>query len=160
MLCEPSCRGSRGGRLKEEQRSAARARLPVFTSIGRHAGTSSHPQSRPCHHHKVVKSAFSWSTYRCIVQARYQQHQHPSAGRATALINHRLDSIPSHPGYSSLYIVEMPSSCLPNANATSNPNYRAVLQEILSSAAAPGWHGAAMIGHGAEDLELLLQVFA
>ena len=96
----------------------------------------------------------------CIVQARYQQHQHPSAGRATALINHRLDSIPSHPGYSSLYIVEMPSSCLPNANATSNPNYRAVLQEILSSAAAPGWHGAAMVGHGAEDLELLLQVFA
>ena len=54
----------------------------------------------------------------------------------------------------------MPSSCLPNANATSNPNYRAVLQEILSSAAAPGWHGAAVVGHGAEDLELLLQVLA
>jgi hypothetical protein len=44
----------------------------------------------------------------CIVQVHYQQHQHTSAGLATALINHRLDSIPSHPGYSSLYIVEMP----------------------------------------------------
>jgi hypothetical protein len=40
------------------------------------------------------------------------------------------------------------------------PIRRAVLQEILSPAATPGWHGAAVVGHGAEDLELLLQVLA
>lgn len=34
------------------------------------------------------------------------------------------------------------------------------LQKVLSSAAASSWDGTAVVGHGTEDLELLLEVLS